>query len=30
VRAKYLDTIFRMKFVRYLVRSVLLLNTFTP
>jgi hypothetical protein len=28
--SKYLDTIFRIKFVRYLVRSVLLWNTFTP
>jgi hypothetical protein len=28
--AKYLDTIFCIKFARYLVRSILLLNAFTP
>ena len=27
---KYLDTIFCIKFARYLVRSILLLNTFNP
>jgi hypothetical protein len=30
LEAKYLDTIFRIKFARYLIRSLLLLNTCKP